>query len=156
MIEAGAPSTGGWVVPAPPGVVMVAPLEVPRNAERAQSERPRQRAGDSAARGIIEAGFLHLELRCSEGVLSFARIATTLLQERLPWVTTLLYPTASERGVHARYALLGSRSALGSRRLCHCGRTVPIDPPLALAARCGPGLTHSTPPRPVNGERGAG
>src|SRR5215208_929850 len=98
MIEAGAPSTGGWGVPAPPGVVMVAPLEVPRNAERAQSERPRQRARESAARGIIEAGFLHLELRCSEGVLSFARIATTLLQERLLWVTILLYPTASERG----------------------------------------------------------
>src|SRR5215217_5450538 len=31
-------------------------------------------------------------------VLSFARIATTLLQERLPWVRILLYPTASERG----------------------------------------------------------
>jgi hypothetical protein len=41
-------------------------------------------------------GVLHLEH--SEGVLSFARIATTLLHERLPWVTTLLYPTASERG----------------------------------------------------------
>ena len=33
----------------------------------------------------------------SEEVLSFARIATTLLHERLPWVTILLYPTASER-----------------------------------------------------------
>src|SRR5215204_3875281 len=33
----------------------------------------------------------------SVGALSFARIATTLLHERLPWVTTLLYPTASER-----------------------------------------------------------
>jgi hypothetical protein len=30
--------------------------------------------------------------------LSFARIATTLLQRRLPRVTTSLYPTASERG----------------------------------------------------------
>ena len=29
--------------------------------------------------------------------MSFARIATTLLQERLLWVTTSLYPTASER-----------------------------------------------------------
>src|SRR5215204_1616854 len=36
--EAGAPSTGGWVVPAPPGIVMVSPPEVPRNAERTQSE----------------------------------------------------------------------------------------------------------------------
>jgi hypothetical protein len=47
MIEAGATST--WVqqcavrsvVPAPPGVIMVAPPTVPRNAEGAQSERPR-------------------------------------------------------------------------------------------------------------------
>src|SRR5215207_6417547 len=57
--EAGAPSTGGWVVPAPPGVVMVAPLEVPRNAESVRSERPRWKWGSkSAARGIIEAGVL--------------------------------------------------------------------------------------------------
>jgi hypothetical protein len=31
-------------------------------------------------------------------LLFFARIATTLLREHLPWVTTSLYPTASERG----------------------------------------------------------
>src|SRR5215208_4622521 len=37
MREAGVPSTGGWVVPAPPGILMVAPPEVPRNAQRAQS-----------------------------------------------------------------------------------------------------------------------
>jgi hypothetical protein len=42
MIEAGATSTGSLtthvsVVPAPPGVYMVAPPEVPRNAQRAQS-----------------------------------------------------------------------------------------------------------------------
>src|SRR5215211_499904 len=44
MIEAGAPSTaslacGRSVVPTPPGVVMVAPHEVPRNAERAPKRR---------------------------------------------------------------------------------------------------------------------
>jgi hypothetical protein len=50
----------------------------------------------SAAEDSIEAGVLHLEH--SVEVLSFARIATTLLRERLPWVTTSLYPTASERG----------------------------------------------------------
>src|SRR5215203_2163041 len=43
MREAGVPSTGGWVVPAPPGVVMFAPPTAPRNAERAQSEGPRPR-----------------------------------------------------------------------------------------------------------------
>jgi len=42
MREAGAPSTGGWVVPAPPGILMVEPPEVPRNAQRAQCEGPRQ------------------------------------------------------------------------------------------------------------------
>jgi hypothetical protein len=31
------------------------------------------------------------------------------------------------------YALLGSRSVLDSRRPGHCGRTVPVGPPLALA-----------------------
>jgi hypothetical protein len=41
-------------------------------------------------------GVSHLEH--SEEVLCFARVATTLLHECLPWVTTLLYPTASERG----------------------------------------------------------
>jgi hypothetical protein len=39
MREAGAPSTGGWGVPAPPGVVMVALPEVPRNAQRAPKRR---------------------------------------------------------------------------------------------------------------------
>jgi hypothetical protein len=45
MIEAGGPSTSEFqegpiriVVPVPPTVVMVAPLEVPRNGSRAQSE----------------------------------------------------------------------------------------------------------------------
>jgi hypothetical protein len=39
-----------------------------------------------------------------------------------------------ERGVHARYALLGNRSALGIRRPGHRGRTVPFGPPMALGA----------------------
>ena len=49
MIEAGAPSTGKSLAcvtkscARPTGVVMVAPPEVPRNVERAQCERPRQR-----------------------------------------------------------------------------------------------------------------
>ena len=45
MIEAGVPSTRRMlqhavraIVPVPPGVVMVAPIEVLRNAEEAQSE----------------------------------------------------------------------------------------------------------------------
>ena len=46
MIEAGAPCTWGscscalYGGPAPPGIVMLAPPEVPRNAEGVQSEGP--------------------------------------------------------------------------------------------------------------------
>src|SRR5215217_721761 len=61
-----------------------------------------------------------------------------------------------ERGVHARYALLGTRNAGGGRRPGDRLGAVPISPPLALAARCGPGLTLRRFPRPANGERGAG
>ena len=70
-----------------------------RATRRGRNAKGRAKKGcpKSAAEDIIEAEIIHLELRCSEGVLSFARIATTLLHERLPWVTILLYPTASER-----------------------------------------------------------
>src|ERR687898_2472894 len=69
----------------------------------------------------------------------------------------LLVPDSKrERGGHARYALLGTRSAGGGWRPRDRLGTVPIGPPLALAASHGPGLTHPTLPRPVNGERGAG
>jgi hypothetical protein len=63
-----------------------------------------------AAEESIEAGVLHLEH--SVEVLSFARIATTFLHERLPWVTILLYPTASERGGYARAMLFWVLAAL--------------------------------------------
>jgi hypothetical protein len=51
-----------------------------------------------------------------------------------------------ERGGHARYAFLGTRSAGGGRRPGHRLGIVPIGAPLALAASRGPGLTHSTFP----------
>ena len=61
MIEAGAPSTEEVApvyreVPAPPGLVMVAPLEVPRNAETAQSigranEKERKQRGRGQYKG---------------------------------------------------------------------------------------------------------
>ena len=56
-------------------------------------------SGNNAANNtsIIKAGVLHLA-SLQRGCLILARIATTLLHERLPWVTMLLYPTASERG----------------------------------------------------------
>jgi hypothetical protein len=61
MIEAGATSTRrscnalGKGVPAPPGVVMLAPPEVPRNAESAQSEGRAEVMGKSAAEDSIKA-----------------------------------------------------------------------------------------------------
>ena len=53
-----------------------------------------------------------------------------------------------ERGVHARYALLGTRSAGGGRRPGDRLGAVPIGPPLALAASRGPGLSHGRLPGP--------
>jgi hypothetical protein len=47
------------------------------------------------------------------GSLIPARIATTLLHERLQWVTIVLYPTASESwGVHPRAMLFWVLAAL--------------------------------------------
>jgi hypothetical protein len=65
MIEAGAPSTEEATrklrlcigeVPAPPGIVMLAPPEVPRNAERAQCEGRAKGRSKSAAEASIKAG----------------------------------------------------------------------------------------------------
>ena len=62
MIVAGAPSTENVTVlsvrdvPAPPGVVMLAPSEVTRNAEVAQCEDRARQGSKARPRGIIEAG----------------------------------------------------------------------------------------------------
>jgi hypothetical protein len=61
MIEAGAPSTGGYVacsygVPAPPGTVMLSPPEVPRNAERAQRKAALRGVQKARPKDIIRAG----------------------------------------------------------------------------------------------------
>jgi|SRR5215208_7766272 len=122
-----------------------------QSAGRAQEGNPKSAAQDSIEAGVIDLASLQ------RGNLILARIATTLLHERLPWVTIVLYPTASESWeVYARYALLGTRSAGGGRRPGHCVGVVPIGPPLALAASYGPGNgTHGRFPRPANGERWA-
>ena len=50
-------------MPAPPRVVMITLPEIPRNAERAQSEgRAKEGCPKSAAEDIIEAWILHLAL----------------------------------------------------------------------------------------------
>jgi hypothetical protein len=85
----------------PTGDRYVRTTDAPAQRFRGAMRRPRQggapeKRGQGHCRGWGPTP--SFELRCSEGVLSFARIATTLLHERLPWVTTSLYPTASERG----------------------------------------------------------
>ena len=80
-----------------------------------------KRGPKSAAKDSIEAGGLHLA-SLQRGNLILARIATTLLHERLPWVTIVLYPTASERGecmlamlfwVLAALAVVGTTAIVG-------------------------------------------
>jgi hypothetical protein len=101
MIDAGAPSTGRVVtvlseVCTPTGGSHGRTTDAPAQGIKGAKLRAAPDRSKGAAKGIIEAGIIHLEH--SAGVLSFARIATTLLHGRLPWVRILLYPTASERG----------------------------------------------------------
>src|SRR5215204_2011789 len=86
-------------VPAPPGVVILAPPTTQRNASGAQCEgRAREGHPKSAAKGSIEAGVLHLaSLQRSSLIL---REDCYNVVTRAPAVgdDSLLYPTASERG----------------------------------------------------------
>jgi hypothetical protein len=112
--------------------------------------------GSGAAKDSMEAGVLHLaSLRRGSLIL---RESSYNVVTPAPTVgnDSVVPDSKRERGVHARYALLGTGSAGGGRRPGDCLGAVPIGPPLALAARCGPGLTHRRLPRPANGERGAG
>src|SRR5215203_1738471 len=96
----------------------------------------------SAARGIIEAGVLHLA-SLQRGSLILREDCYNVVT-RAPTVgnDSVVPDSKRERGVHALYALLGTGSAGGGRRPGDRLGAVPISPPLALAARCGPGLTH--------------
>src|SRR5215212_6649294 len=104
MREVGAPSTWGEVVGCPVRSVPGAPRQSWSHRLRSRATRrgrkakaaPQEGYPVSAARDSIKAGVLHLA-SLQRGNLILARIATTLLHERLPWVTTSLYPTASER-----------------------------------------------------------
>ena len=163
MIEAGAPSTGSLATHR--GVVLCPPhrgshgrtARGPAQPGEGAMRRPRCRMGlPSAAEDSIEAGVLHLA-SLQRGSLILREDCYNVVT-RAPTVGNdcVVPDSKRERGVHARYALLGTRSAGGGRRPGDRLGAVPIGPPLALAARCGPGLTHRRLPRPVNGERGAG
>src|SRR5215217_4880090 len=164
MIEAGAPSTGKSLAcvtkccARPTGVVMVAPPEVPRNAERAQG------TSRAAFRSLLWRGQGQYRGRGPTPRASLQRGSVILREDCYNVVTkaptlgndSVVPDGKRERGVHARYALLGTRSAGGGRSPGDRLGAVPVGPPLALAARCGPGLTHERIPRPANGERWAG
>src|SRR5215211_2070359 len=100
MREAGEPSA--WVqqcavrsvVPDPPGIAMVAPPTVPRNAEGAQSERPRclTRGGeDNAANNtrIIKAEVLHPAPLQRGSLILREDCYNVVTRASTPWVTTL-------------------------------------------------------------------
>src|SRR5215218_8094584 len=124
-----------------------------RRGRKAKAAPDRSRG---AARGIIEAGIIHLA-SLQRGNLILREDCYNVVTRAPPVGNDSVVPDSKrERGVHARYALLGTRSAGGGRRPGDRLGAVPIGPPLALAARCGPGLTRRILPRPENGERGAG
>src|SRR5215203_2980630 len=95
-----------------------------------------------AAKGIIKAGVLHIA-SLQRGNLILREDCYNVVT-RAPTVGNdcVVPDSKRERGVHARDALLGTRSTGGGRRPGERLGTVPISPPLAIEARCGPGLTH--------------
>jgi hypothetical protein len=122
---------------------MISPPTTQRNASGAQSEgRAKEGVQKSTARGIIEAGINHLA-SLQRGRLILREDCYNVVT-RAPTVgnDSVVPDSKRERGVHARYALLGTRSAGGGRRPGDRLGAVPIGPPLALAASRGPGLTH--------------
>src|SRR5215212_6044380 len=102
----------------------------------------------SAAKGIIKAGVLHLA-SLQRGSLILREDCYNVVT-RAPTVGNdcVVPDSKRERGVHALYALLGTRSAGGGRSPGDRLGAVPIGPPLALAASRGPGLTHQRLPQP--------
>jgi len=76
---------------------MLALPTVPRNIEGAELWAALQEAPVERDQGQYK-GWGPTLATLQRGRLILARIATTLLHARLLWVTTVLYPTASERG----------------------------------------------------------
>jgi hypothetical protein len=77
---------------------MVAPLRLLRNAPRVQSEGPRCRMGPpSAAKGIIEAGVLHLASLQRGSLILRESCHNVVTRASTVGNDSVLYPTASER-----------------------------------------------------------
>ena len=105
--------------------------------------RPRQEgAPKKRGQGQYKGWDLHLA-SLQPGSLILREDCYNVVTQALTVGNDLVVPDSKrERGVHARYALLGTRSAGGGRRPGYCVGAVPVGPLLALAASHGPGLTH--------------
>src|SRR5215217_4994724 len=81
-------------------------------------QRPRQgEVRESAATGIVEAGVLHLASLQRRGSLILREDCYNVVTKAPTLGNNAVVPESKrERGVHARYALLGTRSAGGGRR----------------------------------------
>src|SRR5215204_3546654 len=148
MIEADAPSTEE-VVPVscarPTGGSHVLTTHDPAQRFKGAKRRAAPRKvsqGSGAAKDSVVAGVLHLA-SLQRGSL-IPRESCYNVVTRVPAVgnDSVVPDSKRERGVHARYALLVTRTAGGGRRPGDRLGAVSICPPLALAASCGPRLTH--------------
>jgi hypothetical protein len=162
MIEAGAPSTEEAMLVHREGARPTGGSHDRITDDRAQrsegaEHRPCQlRREPSAAKDSIVAGIIHLA-SLQRGSLILREDCRNVVTKAPTVGTDSVVPNSKrERGVHARYALLGTRSSGGSKRPGSPLGVVRVGPPLTLAACRRPGLACSTLPRPVNGERGAG
>ena len=139
MIEAGAPSTGSFVtelsgVCPPAGGSHGRTTEAPAQRSKGAKRRPRCRMGPpSAAEDSIEAGLLHLA-SLQRGSLILREDCHNVVTRASTVGNDLVVPDSKrEKGVHAHYALLGSRGAGGSKHPGSRLGFVPVGPPLALA-----------------------
>jgi hypothetical protein len=122
------------------GLTTEDPAQRYKGAKRRAAPR---RGPQSAAKGIIEAGVLHLaSLQRGSPIL---REDCYNVVTRAPTVgnDSVVPDSKRERGGYARYALLGTRSAGDGRRPGARLGAVPIGPPLALAASRGGSLKTS-------------
>jgi hypothetical protein len=103
MIEAGAPSTeeatlvhrGGA---RPTGDSHGRTTRGPTQRFKDANQKPRQGGAQKRGQGHYRGWGPTPSFATAKRSYPSRGIATTLLHERLPWVTILLYPTASERG----------------------------------------------------------
>src|SRR5687768_2614902 len=119
MIEAGAPSTGelsqcSWRCARPTGDSHTRTTRELTQRFKGAKHRPRQvRRGPSAAEDSIEAGVLHLASLQRGSLILRESCYNVVTRAPTAGNDTVVPDSKRERGGHARYALLGTRSAGG-------------------------------------------